>query len=56
MPNYDFKCPSCLKITESYFPITDGPASYVVCECGKEASRVYQPTPAHLKGGGWGGK
>lgn len=56
MPNYEFKCSTCQHVSESFFPIQDGPASAIICQCGKEAFRVYNPTPAHLKGGGWGGK
>lgn len=56
MPNYDFKCPTCQKVTESFFPIADGPAPAIMCECGKEAYRVYEATPAQFKGGGWGGQ
>jgi putative FmdB family regulatory protein len=56
MPKYDFKCSSCQKITESFFPIQEGPAPAIICECGMEAFRVYAATPAQFKGGGWGGQ
>lgn len=55
MPKYGFKCPSCQKVTDEFFPIADGPAPAIVCECGKEAFRVYESVPSHFKGGGWGG-
>ena len=57
MPKYDFKCESCQTVVESSFPIEQGPAPAIVCEhCGNEAFRIYEATPSHFKGGGWGGK
>lgn len=56
MPKYDFKCGVCQKTSEAFFPIADGPSPAIVCECGGEAFRVLTATPAHFKGGGWGGK
>lgn len=55
MPKYDFKCTTCQETSEAFFPIADGPAPAIVCECGGEAFRVHTATPAHFKGGGWGG-
>jgi putative FmdB family regulatory protein len=56
MPNYEYKCDSCQKLTESFFPIADGPAPAIVCECGKEAFRQFSNFGIYLKGSGWGGK
>lgn len=56
MPNYEYKCTKCQKVAEHFFPIADGPAPAVVCECGGEAFRQYSDFGIHLKGGGWGGK
>lgn len=56
MPKYDFKCVSCSKVSEASFPIADGPAPAIVCECGSEAFRVFEPVPAQFKGSGWGSK
>ena len=56
MPNYDFKCDHCRKVTESFFPIAEGPAPAIMCECGKEAFRVYEAVNSVFKGGGWGGQ
>ena len=56
MPKYDFKCESCQKTSESFFPIQEGPAPAIVCpECGKEAFRVHSVPAVAFKGGGWGG-
>ena len=55
MPKYDFKCVTCQVTSEAFFPIADGPAPAIVCECGGEAFRVFEPVPAQFKGGGWGG-
>lgn len=54
MPKYDFKCEKCQNTSEAFFPIADGPAPAIVCECGGQAFRVHTATPAHFKGGGWG--
>lgn len=56
MPNYEYKCPKCQVVFESFFPIADGPSPAVVCECGGEAFRQYSNFGIHLKGGGWGGQ
>lgn len=55
MPKYDFKCKSCLKTVEEFFPIQDGPPPAIVCECGGESFRVHTATATVFKGGGWGG-
>ena len=56
MPNYEYKCPNCQMVTESFFPIADGPAPAIMCECGHEAFRKFSDFGIQLKGGGWGGK
>lgn len=56
MPNYDFKCETCQEVTESFFPIADGPAPAIICKCGHEAYRVYDTVSSVFKGGGWGGQ
>ncbi len=56
MPNYEYKCVTCLSTFESFFPIAEGPSPAVVCECGGEAFRQYSTFGIQLKGGGWGGQ
>lgn len=56
MPNYEYKCPHCFTETEQFFPIVDGPAPSVLCQCGKEAVRKFSNFAIQLKGGGWGGQ
>ncbi len=56
MPNYEYKCEECLEVSESFFPIEQGPAPAVVCKCGGEAFRQYSNFGVQFKGGGWGGQ
>lgn len=52
MPRYDYKCKVCggvQEITKSF-----GDDSVPVC-CQESMQQVYGATPAHFKGGGWGG-
>jgi putative FmdB family regulatory protein len=56
VPNYDYKCEECQKVSESFFSIGTGPAPAIVCECGAEAFRQFSTFGIHLKGGGWGGQ
>jgi putative FmdB family regulatory protein len=56
MPDYEYKCESCLKIISSFFPMKDGPAPAVMCSCGNEAFRVFSSPGVQFKGGGWGGQ
>jgi putative FmdB family regulatory protein len=56
MPTYEYKCAVCQETSESFFPITDGPAPAVMCKCGGEAFRQFSSFAIQLKGGGWGGK
>lgn len=53
MPKYDFKCETCQKTCESFFPIEDGPAPAVMCDCGGEAFRVYSNFGIQFKGSGF---
>ena len=53
MPRYDFKCEKCKVVHEIVraFEEVDTPS----CPgCGLELVRIWQETPAHFKGGGWG--
>lgn len=55
MPTYDFTCLTCDKTIELHFAFND--LSRPTCEtCGNQLNKVYSPTPAHFKGGGWGAK
>jgi putative FmdB family regulatory protein len=56
MPDYDYKCSKCQEVTESFFPISDGPSPAIVCKCGGESFRQYSTFGIQLKGGGWGGQ
>jgi putative FmdB family regulatory protein len=54
MPSYDFCCLSCDIEVERYFTFEED--HRVECEkCGNEMIKVFNPTPTHFKGGGWGG-
>jgi hypothetical protein len=55
MPKYDYQCDKCgigvefeKSIHEETSPTCTG--------CSTIMSRVWSATPAHFKGGGWGGK
>ena len=53
MPSYDFCCLSCDIEVERYFTFEED--HRVECEkCGNEMIKVFNPTPTHFKGGGWG--
>ena len=54
MPKYDFKCDSCGVTLEKYFSFDEERAA--TCECGAVMKQVFTATPAHFKGGGWGGQ
>lgn len=57
MPNYEYKCPDCLEMSEAFFPIQDGPTPSIICKkCGQAANRFYSDFGIQLKGGGWGGQ
>lgn len=55
MPAYDFKCESCNSIVEIQRAF-DEESSPMCTACNKTMTRVWQATPAHFKGGGWGGQ
>jgi len=55
MPRYDYKCDTCgsqIEISRSF----DEEVLPMCTGCNSTMSRVWQATPAHFKGGGWGGK
>ena len=55
MPNYDFACLSCDIQVERYFQFNE--EHRVECpQCGNSMVKVFNATPAHFKGGGWGGQ
>jgi putative FmdB family regulatory protein len=54
MPTYDFKCPKCDARKNHYFSFSD--EHKLTCECGTAMEKVFQATPSHFKGGGWGGQ
>ena len=56
MSIYEYECPSCRKVTEAEFPIAQGGAPAIMCECGKEAGRKFSTFAAIFHGSGWGGK
>ena len=53
MPRYDFKCNKCGSVREVVMSFGD--STLPVC-CQESMTKVFQATPAHFKGGGWGGK
>lgn len=55
MARYDYKCPDCKVSVEVERPMTDS-ESAPMCSCGTQMQRVWDATPAHFKGGGWGGQ
>lgn len=55
MPNYDFKCNECQTTVEMYMGFDDQNVPFCVT-CEGPLTKVFTPTPAHFKGGGWGGK
>ena len=55
MPRYDYKCDTCgsqIEVERSFHE----EGSPICTGCNSTMSRVWQATPAHFKGGGWGGK
>lgn len=55
MPRYDYKCDSCGDIAEFSFSIHDDlPVNILHLECDGNYHRLYNPTPGHFKGQGWG--
>jgi putative FmdB family regulatory protein len=53
MPQYDYRCPEC----SSRFIITQSFEDNSIPDCihcEKPMQKVFSPTPAHFKGGGWG--
>mgnify|MGYP006266310397 CR=1 FL=1 len=55
MPNYDFACIECDIQLEKNFSFHED--HRVECpKCGNRMAKVYPATPAHFKGGGWGGQ
>ena len=55
MPRYDYKCDTCgsqIEVERSFHE----EGSPICTGCNSTMSRVWQTTPAHFKGGGWGGK
>jgi len=55
VPNYDFKCNECQTTVEMYMGFDDQNVLFCVT-CEGPLTKVFTPTPAHFKGGGWGGK
>lgn len=53
MPKYLFEC-ECGKVTEKQLKFDEERTH--ICDCGKEAKRVFTVIPAHFKGDGWAGK
>lgn len=53
MPNYEYKCKSCLHTKEVYQSIKDKPLT--ICPNCKEQTfeRVIHPANVHYKGTGW---
>lgn len=54
MPVYDYKCIVC-NAQYSQERSIHAEADTPIC-CGMNMERVWQATPAHFKGGGWGGQ
>ena len=55
MPNYDFVCEKCeVKVTERFAFNEDHKLHCVLCN--NLMKKVFFATPAHFRGGGWGGK
>jgi len=54
LPTYDFTCVGCDIEVERYFTFDE--THRVECEkCGNPMIKSFSATPAHFKGGGWGG-
>ena len=54
-PVYEYKCPNCSATQEQVRSINDTVPAPMCGDCLVEMSRVFSATPAHFKGGGWGG-
>jgi len=55
MPHYDFTCLRCDVTVEKYFSFEENQRP--TCDiCGEFLNKVFNSTPTHFKGGGWGGK
>jgi len=54
VPNYDFTCLRCDVTVEKYLRFDDN-ARLICKKCGDFMQKVFNPIPAHFKGGGWGG-
>ena len=55
MSIYEYKCQSCEKVSERYYPFAQAPQKDT-CECGGEMIKVFGRTPVVFKGTGWAGK
>jgi len=55
MPSYDYKCDTCETVVEVQRSF-DEEGSPTCVACNTTMSRVWNATPAHFKGGGWGGR
>jgi len=54
IPNYEYRCPECsaMVIFRKDFNDDTDPECIV---CDKPMRKVFSATPAHFRGGGWGG-
>ena len=55
MAKYDYSCPECESTVEVERSIKD-PESAPTCSCGAQMVRIWNPTSAIFRGGGWGGQ
>lgn len=53
MPRYDYKCGKCGGVQEVYQEFGH---NYTPTCCQESMTKIYSATPAHFKGGGWGGQ
>ena len=53
MPNYEFKCKNCKKVTEKLYKYKNRPLGIVCPFCGEIANIIMSINNFHLKGGGW---
>lgn len=54
MPIFEFKCISCMLITEKKLTISDTTQNIMCEQCGEHtAKRIISKSTFHLKGGGW---
>ena len=54
-PVYEFNCPNCGGKVEQVQSMKETLVSPTCGDCLVEMKRVFSPTPAQFKGGGWGG-